>query len=168
MWQARPITDDAEFKYLRSGCDPSMEMTENVNLDTCSSSVAGGSSSSGSAGLDMQHLAININNLSVTVESGRGTNTVPLLLLESSVNLDVRDFMGPRLNGLGSVDLEVAYYNAKVVVLPFVRRSSTPWYYKAEFNHSKNSSHRNYIVVHIRNSFFNYADFPPKVLSEMN
>ena len=111
MWHPRPITDDAEFKYLKSGCDPSMEMTENVNLDTCSSSAAGGS---GSTSSQDQHLAININNLIVTMESGRGTNTVPLLLLESSINLDVRDFMGPRLNGLGSVDLEVAYYNAKV------------------------------------------------------
>ena len=88
-----------------------MEMTENVNLDTCSSSAAGGS---GSTSSQDQHLLFKINNLIVTMESGRGTNTVPLLLLESSINLDVRDFMGPRLNGLGSVDLEVAYYNAKV------------------------------------------------------
>ena len=81
-------------------------MTEAYNLDTASSYNGGCQQD--------QHLCININNLIVTVESGRGNNTVPLLLFESSISLDVRDFLGPRLNGLGSVDLEVAYYNSKV------------------------------------------------------
>ena len=50
------------------------------------------------------------------VESGIGSNTIPLLLLESRFNCDVRDWSGPRMSAIGSMNLEIAYYNSKLAL----------------------------------------------------
>ncbi len=50
------------------------------------------------------------------VESGIGNNTIPLLLLESRFNCDIRDWSGPRMSVIGSMNLEMAYYNAKLAL----------------------------------------------------
>ncbi len=59
---------------------------------------------------------ININNLVVKIESGVGNNTIPMLLLESSLSCDVRNWSGSRMSAIGSMDLEVAYYNSKLAL----------------------------------------------------
>ena len=50
------------------------------------------------------------------MESGIGSNTIPLILLESRFNCDVRDWSGPRMSAIGSMNLEIAYYNAKLAL----------------------------------------------------
>ena len=59
---------------------------------------------------------ININNLVIKVESGIGNNTIPLLLLESSVNCSVRDWSSKRMSLIGSINFEMAYYNSKLAL----------------------------------------------------
>ena len=54
----------------------------------------------------------NINQLIVTVEAGQGNNTIPMLLLESKLTGEVRNWSG-RLSVLASTQLEMAYYNSK-------------------------------------------------------
>ena len=61
-------------------------------------------------------LIININNLVVKIESGVGNNTIPLLLLESTFNCDVRNWSGPRMTAIGSMNLVMAYYNSKLAL----------------------------------------------------
>ena len=59
-----------------------------------------------------QQLMFNINQLIVTVEAGQGNNTIPMLLLESKLTGEVRNWSG-RLSVLASTQLEMAYYNSK-------------------------------------------------------
>ena len=60
---------------------------------------------------------ININNILIKIESGIGNNTIPLLLLESSLDCCVRDFWSnKRMTLIGSVNVEMAYYNAKLAL----------------------------------------------------
>ena len=60
---------------------------------------------------------IKINNILIKIESGIGNNTIPLLLLESSLDCNVRDFWSnKRMTLMGSVNLEMAYYNAKLAL----------------------------------------------------
>ena len=45
-----------------------------------------------------------------------GNNTIPLVLLESSFNCDVRNWSTSRMSAIGSMNLELAYYNSEVAV----------------------------------------------------
>ena len=55
-----------------------------------------------------------INNLVVKVESGIGN--LPLLLLESSISMDVKDWSSKRMTMIGSLNFELAYYNSKLAL----------------------------------------------------
>ena len=59
---------------------------------------------------------IKINNLVVKIEAGIGNNTIPLLLLESSLSCNVNDWSSRRMTLIGSVNVEMAYYNAKLAL----------------------------------------------------
>ena len=59
-----------------------------------------------------QQLMFNINQLIVTVEAGHGNNTLPMILLESKLTGEVRNWSG-RLSVTASTQLEMAYYNSK-------------------------------------------------------
>ena len=59
-----------------------------------------------------QQLMFNINQLIVTVEAGLGNNTIPMILLESKLTGEVRNWSG-RLSVVASTQMEVAYYNSK-------------------------------------------------------
>ena len=59
-----------------------------------------------------QHLMFNINQLIVTVEAGLGNNTIPMILLESKLSGEVRNWAS-RLSVLASTQVEMAYYNSK-------------------------------------------------------
>jgi hypothetical protein len=60
---------------------------------------------------------INISNLVVKFESGSGNNTIPLLLMESNFNCNVKDFWNnKRMTIIGNFNVEMAYYNAKLAL----------------------------------------------------
>ena len=59
-----------------------------------------------------QQLMFNINQLIVTEEAGQGYNTIPMLLLESKLSGEVRNWSG-RLSVTASTQLEIAYYKSK-------------------------------------------------------
>ena len=53
-----------------------------------------------------QQLMFNVNQLIVTVEAGIGNNTIPMILLESKVSGEVRNWSG-RMSVVTNVQLEV-------------------------------------------------------------
>jgi vacuolar protein sorting-associated protein 13A/C len=59
---------------------------------------------------------VKINNLVIKVESGIGNNTIPLLLLESSLSCNVKDWSSKRMTLIGSINVEMAYYNSKLAL----------------------------------------------------
>ncbi len=62
-------------------------------------------------------MVINITNLVIKFESGSGNNTIPLLLMESSFNCNVKDFYNnKRMTVIGNFNVEMAYYNAKLAL----------------------------------------------------
>ena len=62
-------------------------------------------------------MVINITNLVIKFESGAGNNTIPLLLMESSFNCNVKDFYNnKRMTVIGNFNVEMAYYNAKLAL----------------------------------------------------
>ena len=100
LWDAKPFKED-DFWFLRP--DESLEAIDALNtLSSVQSQIA-----------DEQAI-ININNLVVCVESGVGNNTIPLILLESSFNCDVRNWSTSRMSAIGSMNLELAYYNSEL------------------------------------------------------
>ena len=91
LWYLKP--DDALDPLCRGGADTlSLASTMSVVAD--------------------QQLMFNINQLIVTVEAGQGNNTIPMILLESKLTGEVRNWSG-RLSVLASTQLEMAYYNSK-------------------------------------------------------
>ncbi len=107
LWKPRHFEDD-EFWFLKA--EESVEAVE--ALDSLSSGAGG----FGAGPSEDEQAIININNLVVKLESGVGNNTIPMLLLESSFSCDVRNWSGPRMSAIGSMDLEVAYYNSKLAL----------------------------------------------------
>ena len=102
LWDAKTFEED-DFWFLRP--DESMEAIDALNtLSSAQSQFA-----------DEQAI-VNINNLVVCVESGVGNNTIPLILLESSFNCDVRNWSGSRMSAIGSMNLELAYYNSELAL----------------------------------------------------
>ena len=100
LWDAKPFKED-DFWFLRP--DESLEAIDALNtLSSAQSQIA-----------DEQAI-VNINNLVVCVESGVGNNTIPLILLESSFNCDVRNWSSSRMSAIGSMNLELAYYNSEL------------------------------------------------------
>ena len=59
-----------------------------------------------------QQLMFNINQLIIQVEAGLGNNTIPMILVESKLSGEVRNWSG-RMSVLATTQLEVAYYNSK-------------------------------------------------------
>ena len=101
LWENQPYSEE-DLWYLKA--DEALDIL-NSNSDTASLA------SSSSVCLDQQ-LLFNINQLIVTVEAGQGNNTVPMLLLESKLTGDVRNWSG-RLSVSASTQMEMAYYNSK-------------------------------------------------------
>jgi len=60
-----------------------------------------------------QQLMFNINQLIVTVEAGLGNNTIPMILVESKLSGEVRNWSDRRMSVLATTQLEMAYYNSK-------------------------------------------------------
>ena len=106
LWENKPYTED-DLWYLKA--DEAVDLVnpncDNYNLASDNYSLAS------SVCLDQQ-LMFNINQLIVTVEAGQGNNTVPMILLESKLNGEVRNWSG-RLSVLASTQMEMAYYNSK-------------------------------------------------------
>ena len=101
LWENQPYSED-DLWYLKA--DEALDL---ANPSSDNFSLA----SSSSVCLDQQ-LMFNINQLIVTVEAGQGNNTVPMLLLESKLTGEVRNWSG-RLSVSVSTQLEMAYYNSK-------------------------------------------------------
>ena len=60
---------------------------------------------------------IKIKNILVKIESGVGNNTIPLLLLESSLDCNISDFYNnKRMTLIGNLSVQMAYYNAKLAL----------------------------------------------------
>jgi vacuolar protein sorting-associated protein 13A/C len=102
LWAVKPFKEE-EFWFLKP--DESEDAFDALNTY----------SSSGSIVVDEQAI-ININNLVVRVEAGVGNNTIPLILLESSFNCDVRNWSSSRMSAIGSMNLELAYYNSTLAL----------------------------------------------------
>ena len=103
LWKTSRF-DDEDFWFLRPDAD-TVEAVEDMNTLSSQLGVA-----------EDQQAIININNLVVKIESGVGNNTIPLLLLESTFNCDVRNWSGPRMTAIGSMNLVMAYYNSKLAL----------------------------------------------------
>lgn len=102
LWRTKPFKED-EFWFLKP--------------DQAQDALELSSSASSSHGVLLDEQAIlNINNLVIKVESGVGNNTIPLVLLESKFNCDIRNWSSPKMSAIGTMNLEVAYYNAKLAL----------------------------------------------------
>ena len=106
LWTALPFKED-HFWFLRNDTDVGIEVTEATTFDSISSGI--------SSALNEQAI-IHINNLVITIEAGVGTNTTPLMLIESSLDVDVKNWSSSRMSAIGSMNLEVAYYNSKLAL----------------------------------------------------
>ena len=110
--------DPNKLWFLKEGDDSNLGQDA---LDTLSSSTL-------QSHQRQDELAIiKINNFVVKFESGVGNNTIPLLLLESTFSCNVKDWSSKRMNLIGSLDLEMAYYNSKLalwepVIEPIITR----------------------------------------------
>ena len=71
---------------------------------------------SNAAILQDQQAILRINNLVIKIESGLGNNTIPLLLLESTFECDLKNWASPQMSLLGRLDLEMAYYNSNLAL----------------------------------------------------
>ena len=101
LWENQPYSEE-DLWYLKA--DEALDL---ANPSSDNFSLA----STSSVCLDQQ-LVFKINQLIVTVEAGQGNNTVPMLLLESKLTGDVRNWSG-RLSVSASTQMEMAYYNSK-------------------------------------------------------
>ena len=101
LWETTPYSED-ELWYLKpdEAMDPLFRGGDTVSLASTLSLVSD------------QQLMFNINQLIVKVEAGLGNNTIPMILLESKLTGEVRNWSG-RLSVLASTQLEMAYYNSK-------------------------------------------------------
>ena len=101
LWENKPYSED-DLWYLKAD-----EALDIVNPNCDSHSLA-----STSSVCHDQQLMFNINQLIVTVEAGQGNNTLPMILLESKLTGEVRNWSG-RLSVSASTQMEMAYYNSK-------------------------------------------------------
>ncbi|KAG8191289.1 hypothetical protein JTE90_003297 [Oedothorax gibbosus] len=62
-----------------------------------------------------QQMLFTMRKIVITIEAGVGTRTVPMLLMESSFQADIRDW-GSNLYVGSSFSLEMSYYNEKIAV----------------------------------------------------
>ena len=98
--------DPDKFWFLRDAEEITQGQEATDFLSTTSSSIK-----------KDEQAFIKINNILIKIESGIGNNTIPLLLLESSLDCSVRDFWSnKRMTLIGSVNVEMAYYNAKLAL----------------------------------------------------
>jgi vacuolar protein sorting-associated protein 13A/C len=104
LWATTAFQEE-ELWYLKP--DAALECGAGGDTDSLASTI----SQAGD-----QQLVFNINQLIVTVEAGRGNCTIPMLLLESKVSGEVRNWSVGRLSVLTTVQLEVAYYNGKLAL----------------------------------------------------
>ncbi len=102
LWEVKSFRDE-HFWFLKP--DDPIDAVEELNSLSSTQSL-----------IEDEQASVNINNLVIKVESGLGNNTVPLILLESSFNCDVRNWSSQRMTLIGSMTLEVAYYNAKLAL----------------------------------------------------
>ncbi|TRY69082.1 hypothetical protein TCAL_09656 [Tigriopus californicus] len=102
LWRTKPFEHE-NFWFLKP--DQAQDALE------LSSSISSGQG----VFLDEQAI-LNINNLVIKVESGAGNNTIPLVLLESSFNCDIKNWSSSKMSATGTLNLEVAYYNAKLAL----------------------------------------------------
>ncbi len=105
LWVTKPY-DASKLWFLKGDDAPeAVEAIDTLSNSTLTSAASGD-----------EQAFININNLVIKVESGIGNNTIPLLLLESSVNCSFRDWSSKRMSMIGSINLEMAYYNSKLAL----------------------------------------------------
>ena len=102
LWTTSDIKEEESW-YLKA--DEALDPLQ-MDITSVASSVSG---------LADEHLMFKVAQLIVTIESGRGNNTVPLVLLESRVQGDVRNWSS-RLWVGASLEVEAAYYNSKVAL----------------------------------------------------
>ena len=102
LWETKAVKED-DFWFLKP--DESIDALD----------LLGASEKNDIVQVDEQAI-VNINNFVIKIESGLGNNTIPLLLLESSFNCDVRNWSSPKMSLIGSMDLEVAYYNSRLAL----------------------------------------------------
>ena len=96
---------DREFWFLKDDTSDEVNAAKEA-LETLSSTTT-------TAKMDEQAVFM-INNLVVKIESGIGN--IPLLLMESSISMNVKDWSSKRMTMIGSLNLELAYYNAKLAL----------------------------------------------------
>ena len=99
----RPYDPD-KFWFLKDKVDEGQEA-----MDSCSTT---------SSTLKKDEQArIKIKNILVKIESGVGNNTIPLLLLESSLDCNISDFYNnKRMTLIGNLSVQMAYYNANLAL----------------------------------------------------
>lgn len=108
LGQTVPVEED-KFWFL-SKKDGSK--TVDLAVDPLMSTSTLDSSTPAAASTMDEQAIINIKNMIIKLEAGVGNITTPLLLLESSFNCNVMNWSGPRMSALGSMTLEMAYYNS--------------------------------------------------------
>ena len=96
---------DREFWFLKDDTSDEVNAAKEA-LETLSSTTT-------TSKMDEQAVFM-INNLVVKIESGIGN--IPLLLMESSISMNVKDWSSKRMTMIGSLNLELAYYNAKLAL----------------------------------------------------
>ena len=96
---------DREFWFLKDDTNDEANNAKDA-LETLSSATT-------TTKMDEQAVFM-INNLVVKIESGIGN--IPLLLMESSISMNVKDWSSKRMTMIGSLNLELAYYNAKLAL----------------------------------------------------
>ena len=109
LWHTLPFLN-SEFWFLPDESNQNaigLEATENGTLDTLSSKFHGD--------CDEQAI-INIHTLVIQIEAGYGKSTIPLLLLESSFNCDIRNWSSSRMSAIGTLEMEIACYNSKLAL----------------------------------------------------
>lgn len=103
LWNIKPL-QECDFWYLKSVSGENDSLSADGTEETDAETVARG-----------EQLLMNIPTLVMKLEGGVGQRTVPLLIVESAFDGEVKDWSS-KLSVLCSLSLEVAYYNENLAV----------------------------------------------------
>lgn len=103
LWSIKPL-QECDFWYLQSVANEDVSPSDMTTEETDVEITPRG-----------EQLLMNIPTLVIKLEGGVGQRTVPLLIVESLFDGEVKDWSS-KLNVQCSMDLEVAYYNENLAV----------------------------------------------------
>lgn len=102
LWSTKRF-DPEQFWFLKA--DEALEAVEHSTKQLHNPSV-----------VKDEQMMLKVNHIVIKIESGVGNNTIPLLLIESNLDIDARNWSSPRMSVIGSLTLEMAYYNSKMAL----------------------------------------------------